>query len=248
MQIETQALAGIWWIDYIRRRLAPALRSVALADSQALLLADRLHFPRPLEFVGPGALHRHVGARNGANDVVFALDLIEVRALAEAESSLDQNAVCAGGKRSEFRVQLDGVYVVGPIYRVDRPVAVKQNGEIVNPLFDPALLPRASRVGGPVNLETKAVHVGEDVIGSLVVTETRRPDAAAVDLLAVFETEIGAEVQAVKGIANDAPVHQIAGVQNGQPRHGVHGGARQVVVLAHANHVGVGELVVEQGV
>src|ERR1017187_767154 len=140
MQIETQTLAGIRWIDYIRRRLAPALRSVALADSQALLLADRLHFPRPLEFVGPGALHRHMRTRNGANDVVFALDLIEVRALAEAESSLDQNAVCAGDKRSEFRVQFDDMYVVGPIYRVDLPVVVKQNGEIVKPLFDPVVL------------------------------------------------------------------------------------------------------------
>src|ERR1039458_5332509 len=201
MQIETQTLAGIRGIDYIRRRLAPALRSVALAGPQALLLADRLHFPRPLEFVGPSALHRHMRTRNGANDVVFALDLIEVRALAEAEGSLDQNAVCAGDKRGEILVQFDDMYVVSPVNCVGLPVIVKQNGEIVDPLLNPIVRPRAARVGGPVNLETKAVHVGEGVIGSLVVTETRRPDAAAVDLLAVFETEIGAEVQAVKGIA-----------------------------------------------
>jgi hypothetical protein len=81
-----------------------------------------------------------------------------------------------------------------------------------------------------------------------VVTETRSPDAQAVNLLAVFEAKVRAEVQAVEGVTEESPVHQITGVQYGQPRQGVHRGAGQVVIRAHTDHVGIGEFVVKQRV
>ena len=82
--VQIEALVRVRRIVLHRRPAAAsaALRPVALADSEALFRADRLHFPRARELVGPGALHGHMRAGNRADDVVFALDLVDVRALA----------------------------------------------------------------------------------------------------------------------------------------------------------------------
>ena len=61
--------------------------------------------------------------------------------------------------------------------------------------------PRGS--DGAKHLKAEAVHVGEDVVGSFVVAETRSPDALAVNLLAVFQAKVRAEVQAVEGVTDE---------------------------------------------
>ncbi len=90
------------------------------------------------------------------------------------------------------------------------------------------------------------VHVSEDVERAVVVAEARRPDALTVDFLALLEPEVRAKVEAIESVCKEPPVDQIARVQDRQPWHDVHRGARQVVVGTHANHVGIGEFVVEK--
>src|SRR5207237_221541 len=134
----------------------------------------------------------------------------------------------------------------GSVDGVDLPVIVKQNGKIMQALLDAIVLPWTARIRGTIHLKAEAVHVGEDIIGSVVVAETRGPDAAAVDVLAAFQAEVRSEVQAVKGIADDPPIQEVAGMQDRQPRHGVHGRTREVMVGAYPDHIGIRELVVKQ--
>ena len=66
------------------------------------------------------------------------------------------------------------------------------------------------RVHGPAGLVARnscvvcAVDVAEDVERAVVIAEARRPDALAVDLLAVFETERRAEVEPVERVGDEA--------------------------------------------
>src|SRR5450759_1120863 len=106
VQVEAAARAGIRRIQFERRVLAAViLGPVALADTQALVFADRGHLPRPREFVGPGALHGYVRSRNRAHDVVFALDPVYVRAFAHALGGIDQNAIGTWHESGEVLVQ-----------------------------------------------------------------------------------------------------------------------------------------------
>src|ERR1035437_944032 len=86
VQVEAAALARIRRIQFERRILAAAiLGPVTLANAQALFFADGVDLPRARDSVGPGALHGHMGAWYGADDVVFALDFVKVRTFAHSE-------------------------------------------------------------------------------------------------------------------------------------------------------------------
>src|ERR1035438_3526506 len=210
VQVEAAALAGIRRIQFERRILAAAiLGPVTLADAQALFFADGGDLPRARDSVGPGALHGYVGARNRADYVVLALNPVNVRAFAHALGGLDQHAIGARHQSGEVLVQFHDADGSGAIDGVDLPVIVEQDGEVVETLLDPVVLPETARIGGAIHLKAEAVDVGEDVIGSVVVAETRGPDAAAIDALAGFRAEVRAEVQAVEGIADDLPVPPI---------------------------------------
>src|ERR1035438_4457709 len=107
VQVEIPALARIRGVDLHRLGISAsaAFRSIALADSEALLRTDGLYLPRSRQPVRPGALHGHVSAGNGADDVVFAVDLIEVRTFAHTQLGVNQDAVRARNKSGEGLVQ-----------------------------------------------------------------------------------------------------------------------------------------------
>jgi len=99
--------------------------------------------------------------RDGADDVIFAANLVEVRALSHPEFAFDQNAIGSRDQGGKVAIQLHDPDGSGAIDCVDLAVVVKQNGKIMQTLFDPIVLPWAAGIGGPENLETEAVHVGE---------------------------------------------------------------------------------------
>ena len=137
-------------------------------------------------------------------------------------------------------VAVDGVYLA---------VVIEQHAQVVYLSLHVMVLPRTADVFGCIALKTLAVHIAEHVELTVGIADARCPDAAAVYLLAVFQREgIVGEIEAVKAVGNILPVHQVARVQDDQPRNAVHGGAGQIVVVAHAQDVRVGKLVVEQRV
>jgi hypothetical protein len=72
-----------------------------------------------------------------------------------------------------------------------------------------------------------------------MVAEGRRPDALAVDVLALLQPEGRAEIELVEGVGDELPVHQVLRAQDRQARHGVHGGAGQVEPAVDQDQVGI---------
>ena len=247
MQGQARAFGRIRRRDFGRRRRGAPAQPVALADTEAFIFADRLHFPRADDLLGASTLHRHVRTGNSAHNVVAAVDLVDVRAFAHALLGADQNAIAAVDQCGAVGVQFDNADRARAVYRVDLAV-IEKDREIVQPLLNPIVLPRAARIGRAKHLQSEPIHVGKNVISAFVIAEAGRPDALAVNLFAAFQPEVGPEIQAVEGISDPPPVHQIARVQDRQTGHGVHGGAGQVIVGADADHVGIRELIVEQRV
>src|SRR5262249_29442512 len=158
--------------------------------SEALFFADRGHFPWPGERIRARAFHRDVRARYGAHDVVLALDFVEVRSLSHAEIGLDHDPVCIGHDRGEVLIEFGDPYGARSVTRIDLSIVVKQHREIVEALLDAVVAPRPTRIRRPEHLESEAVHVRENVVGSVVIAETWCPDSLTVDLLAILEAKI----------------------------------------------------------
>src|ERR1035438_8480778 len=78
--------------------------------------------------------------------------LIEMRAFSHAETPLDQNAVGSRDEASEVRVQFHNVDRVGPVDRVNFPIVVEQDGQIVQALLDAIVLPWPASIGSPEDL------------------------------------------------------------------------------------------------
>ena len=75
------------------------------------------------------------------------------------------------------------------------------------------------------------------------------PDALAIDFLVILQREaIFWKVKAVKAIADVFPVDKILGMKDDQPRHGMHGGSGEIIIVTHAQDIRVGKLIVEQRV
>ena len=128
-------------------------------------------------------------------------------------------------------------------------VIVEQHGEVVDAPLHVMMLPRAAYVLGCIALQTLAIDIGKHVELAVGIADGGSPHALAVYLLVVLQREsIVAEIETVEAVSNVLPVHQVLGVKDHQTRHGMHGSARQVVVIAHTQNVGVRELVVEQRV
>src|ERR1017187_2053850 len=117
VQGQASVLARIRRRNLERRRLPP--QPVALADSQAFSFADGLHFPWARETIGPRALHGNVAAGNSADDIVLAVELVEMRPLAHAEFRANEDAIRSGNQPSQLRIQLDDAYGPGCVDRVD---------------------------------------------------------------------------------------------------------------------------------
>ena len=84
----------------------------------------------------------------------------------------------------------------------------------------------------------------ENVDLAVVPPDGGRPRPVAVSRLVVdLQRRLGGE-----RVPDQFPVHQVLGMQNGQARHGVEAGRREVVVFADAEHVGVGVIRVQDGI
>jgi len=131
---------------------------------------------------------------NGADDIVFSVELVNVRSLAHSLLRRDEDAIGSGDQARQFGIQFDNAYRPRPVYRVDLAILVEQDGEIVEPGLDAIVLPGTPRVRGAEHLQPEAIHIGEDVVDSLVIPKARSPNPLAVDLLSILEPERGTEV------------------------------------------------------
>jgi hypothetical protein len=108
------------------------------------------------------------------------------------------------------------------------------------------MLPWTTDILRGVTLQTFSINVGEYIKLSVCVTDGWCPYTLTVYLLVILKREsIVVEVETVETIRYVFPIYQIFRVQYYQTGHGVHGGTGKVVVIAHTDYVGVGELIVK---
>ena len=109
--------------------------------------------------------------------------------------------------------------------------------------------PWSAYVLGGIALQSLAVDIREHIELSVGIAYAWRPYTLTVYLLAVTQGElVVSKVKTVEAIGYVLPVHKVFRMQYHQSRHGVHSGACQIVVVAHAQYVRVRKLIIEQRV
>src|SRR5665648_330923 len=90
------------------------------------------------------------------------------------------------------------------------------------------------------------VYIGENVINSIVIPKTWRPNSLTINILVLFEPELRTHIQTFAGITQKVPVHKVFGVKYRQHWHGVQGCSGQVKIIVHTNQIRIRKLVVKQ--
>ena len=128
-------------------------------------------------------------------------------------------------------------------------IIVEKHAQVVDVAQHILVFPRAVDVLGRIALQPLAVDVGVEIELSVGIADAGCPDALAVGFLLMTQREdIVSKVEAVETIGDVFPIHQIAGMQDHQSWHGMHRCAGKIIVVTHPQDIGVGELVVEQGI
>ena len=200
----------------------------------------------------PAARH----AAGGGEDVVVAVALVELGAL-------DGGVLRVPVEHQRTIVQQAGSIRIHAAYQQRASHGRTAGGEGVHEVglavvvpertgIDPALSAfdqqrRAPGTGGGFGLHHVDAEIGigiEDVDFAVVAADGGRPGAVAVSRPVVdVERRLGGE-----GVSDQFPVHQVFGMEDRQARHGVEAGRGEVVVLADAEHVGVGVIGVQDGI
>ena len=190
-----------------------------------------------------------VGLVIGRNEVVHATYLIHVVTLAHSIALRNDDALGSLDRTTHVCLQLCTFHLTIAMNGVDLAIVVEEYGEVVDASLHVMVLPRTTNIFGGITLQALAVDVRENVELSVGIADGWRPDALTVDLLVVLQGEgIVVEVKAVEAIRDVLPVDQVLRVKDDEARHRVHCGTCQIIVIAHPQDVGIGELVVEQWV
>ena len=146
-------------------------------------------------------------------------------------------------------LQLGALHRAVAVDGVDFTVVVEEHAQVVDVALHVMVLPRAADVLRGVALKALPVDVRVYVELAVGIAYAGGPHALSVDFLMVAQGEtVFREVEAREAIGDVLPVHEVLGVEDDKSGHGMHGGAGQIVVVAHAQNVGVGEFVVEERV
>ena len=161
--------------------------------------------------------------------------------------SADKLMADVGDEGPEVRCELlDWIRTGSARDDVNPAVVIEEHRKVV-PSGQLIALPRTINRLGAEDLEAGAVHVGENAEHPVVIADAGCPDAATIDIPS-FKAIGLAKIKFVRAIADEIPVHQIRGMHDLNRRVHMHRGAREVKVMADADHIWVFKLLVEQRV
>ena len=198
--------------------------------------------------VGAGALHSSHRRVVGAEYVILAVYFIYVVSLAHGIAGRDDHSLRTLHVAAEIRFDLDGAHLVVFVNGVDLAVVVEEHGEVVDVASHVLVLPRSGGIIGYKHLHAVPVDVGEYIELPVVIPYAGCPDALPIGFLSVGEVEFRAVVEAVEAVTQEFPVDEVARMEHYESRGAVHGCAGEIIVVADADYVGVGKLVVEEGI
>ena len=214
-----------------------------------LVGGDDARLVRPPDALRARAECAAVGRVVGRDEVVHAVNLVHVMAFAHTVTFRNDDALSALDGSAHVGLQFGTLHRAVAVNGVHLAVVVEQHAEVVDVALHVMVRPRTADVLRCVALQPLAIDVAEHVELAVGVTDARCPDALTVNFLMVLQREaVLGEVEAVEAVGDVFPVHQVLRVEDDQSRHRVHRRAGEVVVVAHAEDVRVGELVVEQGI
>ncbi len=107
------------------------------------------------------------------------------------------------------------------------------------------MFPRTADRFRAKDLQTGTIDVGEHVKRTVVITQARGPDAAAVNV-AAFQPVGRSKVEPIRAVPNQLPIHEILGMHELNRGVHVHRGTGKVIIVADTDHVGVFEFLVEK--
>ena len=187
-----------------------------------------------------------------AEEVVHAVVLDHTAALVESlrtaielEGLADASGLFGGEVGSEFD-QLD-VATAGE--DIDAVIVVEEEGGVVVGGQTAVERPALGGVVGAEDHRLVGVVVGHEECpeGAFVVAERGGPLAAPIDG-ALLQVVARGVLDAVEEVGDGLPVHEVGGAHDGRTGEHVHGGGDEVVVVAHADDVGVGTVGPDEGV
>ena len=107
--------------------------------------------------------------------------------------------------------------------------------------------PRPMDILCRIALQALAIDVREHIELPVGIADARSPNALTIDFLVVLQREtILSEVKAVEAIGDVFPVDKVLRMKDDETRNGMHRRTSQIVIVAHAQDVGVAELIIEQ--
>ena len=180
-------------------------------------------------------------------EIVTTFYLIKMRTLVAQRSFRrvfhDQPVKASFLRTGHLFVQLCQVHLAVPVYDIDPVVVIEQKRAVVVESFDLALSPRAFDLLRPEEVSLPCIVTDKyDIESTLMVTETCRPHALAVDVFVIREfLRIGA-VEMIENIRRMLPVKKVIRAQDLPARQKMHRGGDHVVDPVDEDHVGVGKI------
>ena len=223
------------------------LRQRCCMVAEGLVSGDGDGLVRSPDALGTAAEGAAIGTVVGGDEIVHPVDLIHVVTLADGTAFRDDSALRLLYRTTHVRLQFRTLHLTIAVDGIDLPVIVEEHTEVVDTALHVMVLPRATDILRGVALQALAVDVGEHIELAVGIADGWCPDTLAVDLLVILQREgLIVEVEAVEAIRDVLPVHEIPGVEYDEARHRVHRRTSEIVVVAHTEDVGVGELVVKE--
>ena len=181
-----------------------------------------------------------IGLIVGRYEIIHPINLIHMMSLAHSIALGDDDTLGLFDGAAHVGLEFRTLYLAIAVDSINLAVIVKKHREVVDAPLHIMVLPRAADILGSIALESLAIDVRKHIELSVGITDGRCPDPLAVNLPMVLQREgIVIKIKTVKAVADVFPVDQVSGVQNDQSRHAVHGGAGQIVVIAHPEDVRV---------
>ena len=113
-------------------------------------------------------------------------------------------------KTREIRLYLHKIHRIVTINGVYLTIVIEQYGQIIGLTTYLLMFPRAKGISGNKDLQTVIVDIRKNVEMSVVITQTRCPNALPIFFHSIFETKFRTKFETFKHISKKVPINKIA--------------------------------------
>ena len=207
------------------------------------------HLVRTMDVFRAGTGHFTIRHIVGTEDVIHAVHLIYMVSFTHHVALFDNDTLSSFNRTAHIGLQFGTHHGAVAVDGIDFAIIVEKDAQVIDTSLHIVMFPRTADVLAGKALQSLTVHIGVKIESSVVMTDTGRPDTLAIYFLAILQAESRViERVTVEAVAHIFPVDQVLGVENDEAGHGVHSRTSQIIVIAHTDDIGVGKLIIEQGI